>query len=176
MAPPEPPPGPPKRVIEAPRPIASHCDCSAFSSGEPALDTWLKRNAVKSQGSGAARTYVITAEHTVVGYYALAVGSVSRRDATGAVRRNMPDPVPVILLARLAVDSHWHGQGLGAALLRDAALRTRQAADLAGIRAMLVHAISPEAARFYRYFGFQPSPGNETTLMMTLAGLEQALR
>ncbi len=88
----------------------------------------------------------------------------------------MPDPVPVIVLARLAVDSHWHGQGLGAALLRDAALRTRQAADLAGIRAMLVHAISPEAARFYRYFGFQPSPGNETTLMMTLAGLEHALR
>jgi GNAT superfamily N-acetyltransferase len=119
---------------------------------------------------------VITAEHTVVGYYALAVGSVSRRAATGAVRRNMPDPLPVILLARLAVDRRWHGQGLGAALLRDAALRTRQAADLAGIRAMLVHAISPEAARFYRYFGFQPWPGNDKTLMMTLAGLEQALQ
>ena len=79
MAPPEPTPGPPKRVIEASRPIASHCDCSAFSSGEPALDTWLKRNALKSQASGAARTYVIAAEQTVVGYYALAVGSVSRR-------------------------------------------------------------------------------------------------
>ena len=88
----------------------------------------------------------------------------------------MPNPVPMILLARLAVDSHWHGQGLGGALLRDAALRTPQAADLDGIRAMLLHAISPEAARFYRYFGFQPSPGNETTLMMTLAGLGQALR
>jgi predicted N-acetyltransferase YhbS len=88
----------------------------------------------------------------------------------------MPDPVPVILLARLAVDSHWHGQGLGGALLRDAALSTPQAADLAGIRAMLLHAISPEAARFYRYFGFQSSPGIETTLTMTLAGLEQASR
>ena len=173
---PEPPPGPPKRLTEAPHPITSHDDRSAFSSGEPALDTWLKHNALKSQASGAARTYVITAEQTVVGYYSLAAGSVSRRGATGTVRRNLPDPVPVILLARLAVDSQWKGQGLGAALLRDAALRTRQAAHLVGIRAMLVHAISPEAARFYRYFGFQPSPGNETTLMITLAGLEQALR
>lgn len=136
----------------------------------------------RESGAGDALIYwwhvpcLRTAEQTVVGYYALAVGSVSRRDATGRVRRNMPDPVPVIILARLAVDSHWHGQGLGAALLRDAALRTRQAADLAGIRAMLVHAISPEAARFHRYFGFQQSPGNETTLMITLGVLEQALR
>jgi predicted N-acetyltransferase YhbS len=87
----------------------------------------------------------------------------------------MPDPVPVMLLARLAVDRSRQGSGLGAALLRNAALRTMQAADLAGIRAMLVHAISPEAARFYRYFGFQPGPASGTTLMVTLAGLRRAL-
>jgi GNAT superfamily N-acetyltransferase len=161
--------------IEHPRPIGPDCDCSGFASGEPALDAWLKHNALKSHSSGAARSYVITSDRAVIGYYALVVGSVARAEATGAVRRNMPDPVPVMLLPRLAVDRRRQGSGLGAALLRDAALRTLQAADLAGIRAMLVHAISPEAARFYRYFGLQPAPGSEMTLMVTLAGLRRAL-
>lgn len=105
-------------------------DCSGFESGEPSLDTWLKRSAIKT--IGAARTYAITVDRSVIGYYALAVGSVSRTAATGSVRRNMPDPVPVMLLARLAIDRRWQGRGLGAALLRDAALRTLQAADIAG--------------------------------------------
>jgi GNAT superfamily N-acetyltransferase len=167
--------GPESAGIGAPRPLGTDCDCSAFDSGVPALDTWLRRSAFKSQSSGAARTYVITAGHAVIGYYALAVGSVARAEASGQVRRNMPDPVPVMLLARLAIDRRWQGRGLGAALLRDAVLRTLQAADIGGIRAMLVHAISTDAARFYRYFGFQPAPGNEMTLMSTLAALERAL-
>jgi GNAT superfamily N-acetyltransferase len=167
--------GPPSGAIEAPRPLGPDCDSSGFDSGQPALDTWLRRNALKSQSSGAARTYVITSGPAVIGYYALAVGSVARAEATGPVRRNMPDPVPVMLLARLAVDRRWQGQGLGAALLRDAVLRTLQAANLGGIRAMLVHAISTDAARFSRYFGFQPSPATEMTLMTTLSALEGAL-
>jgi predicted N-acetyltransferase YhbS len=141
----------------------------------PVLDTWLKRKALKNQSSGAARTYVITSGQTVIGYYALAVGSVSRPEATGPVRRNMPDPIPVMLLARLAVDRRWQGRGLGAALLRDAVLRTLQAAEIVGIRAMLVHAISIEATRFYRYFGFQSSMATDMTLMAALSVLEQAL-
>jgi len=167
--------GRPAGAIAAPRPLGPGCDCSRFDSGEPALDTWLRRNAQKSQLSGAARTYVITAGRVVIGYYALAVGSVSRAEATGTVRRNMPDPIPVMLLARLAMDRRWQGRGLGAALLRDAALRTLQAAEIAGIRATLVHAISAEAARFYRYVGFQPAPGSEMTLMVTLSALAAGL-
>jgi GNAT superfamily N-acetyltransferase len=167
--------GRPAGAIEAPRPLGPDCDCSGFDCGQPSLDTWLKRNAPKSQSSGAARTYVITEGKTVIGYYALAVGSVSRAQASGQVRRNMPDPIPVMLLARLAIDRRWQGRGLGAALLRDAALRTLQAAEIAGIRAMLVHAISAEAARFYRYFGFQPAPGSELVLMVALPALAQVL-
>lgn len=167
--------GPPSGAIEAPRPLGPDCDCSGFDSGQPALDTWLRRHALKSQSSGAARTYVITSGQTVIGYYALAVGSVARAEATGPVRRNMPDPIPVMLLARLAIDRRWQGQGLGAALLRDAVLRTLQAAELGGIRAMLVHAISTDAARFYRYFGFQTSPATDMTLMASLSALEGAL-
>lgn len=167
--------GPPSGAIEAPRPLGPDCDCSGFDSGQPALDTWLRRNALKSQASGAARTYVSTSGPTVIGYYALAVGSVARAEATGPARHNMPDPIPVMLLARLAVDRRWQGQGLGAALLRDAVLRTLQAAELGGIRAMLAHAISTDAARFYRYFGFQTSPATDMTLMASLSALEGAL-
>lgn len=167
--------GPPSGAIEAPRPLGPEHDCSGFDSGKPALDIWLRRNALKSQSSGAARTYVITSGPPVIGYYALAVGSVARTEATGPVQRNMPNPVPVMLLARLAVDRRWQGQGLGAALLRDAVLRTLQAAEFGGIRAMLVHAISTDATHFYRYFGFQPSPATDMTLMAPLSALEGAL-
>jgi len=88
----------------------------------------------------------------------------------------MPDPVPVMLLARLAVDQHWQGKGLGASLLQDAVARTVQAADIAGIRAMLVHAISEDAVRFYRYFGFQTTLSHPRILVATLAGLQKAMR
>jgi GNAT superfamily N-acetyltransferase len=141
-------------ALTAPEALTSGHDCSSFCSGEPMLDAWLAQRALKNQASGASRTYVVCCGR-VVGYYSLAVGSASRRSATGAVARNMPDPVPVMLLARLAVDSAWQGRGLGASLLQDAVARTVQAADIAGIRAMLVHALSPDAERFYRYFGFQ---------------------
>jgi GNAT superfamily N-acetyltransferase len=109
----------------------------------------------------------------VVGYYALATGAVSAQEATGKIRRNMPDPIPVMVLGRLAVDSAFQDRGLGAALLRDSVLRTRQAADIVGIRAMLVHAISPESKRFYERYGFTPSPVDPLTLMLSLADVDK---
>jgi GNAT superfamily N-acetyltransferase len=112
---------------------------------------------------------------TVVGYYALATGAVALTAATGRTRRNMPDPVPVMVLGRLAVDRTYQGRGLGRGLLRDAVLRTRQAAAIVGVRALLVHAISDEATHFYQRCGFVPSRLDTTTLMITLADAERAL-
>ena len=141
---------------------------SSFCSGEPDLDDWLKRRALKNQDSGASRTYVITAGRVVVGYYSLATGALSQESAPGRVRRNMPDPIPVMLVGRLAVDQAWHRKGLGRALLRDAILRTIQAADIAGIRAMLIHALSQDAKIFYERCGFYASAVDPMTLMLTL--------
>ncbi|MGE0667056.1 MAG: GNAT family N-acetyltransferase [Sphingomonadales bacterium] len=150
-------------------------DLSSFSCGTAALDEWLRRRAFTNQDSGATRTYVILTGGRVAGYYALAVGAIDTADATGRTRRNMPDPVPVMVLARLAVDVDFQGYGLGRALLRDAILRTMQAADIAGIRALLVHAISDDARRFYERCGFQPSPSNPMTLMITLDDARRTL-
>ena len=164
-----------ERAVSPPELLTAQHDVSDFTSTEPTLDEWLKRRALKSQKSGAARTYVVTSENFVIGYYSLAVGSVTRSLSVSRVRRNMPDPIPVMLLARLAIDDSWQGRGLGRSLLRDAVLRAIQAADIVGIRALLVHAISDDAKRFYQYFGFQSSEIESTTLMATLADLRSAL-
>ncbi len=151
-------------------------DLSAFDSGEPALDRWLCRRALANEDSGASRTYVVCEDAgRVVGFYALASGAVSQAVATGRTRRNMPDPVPVMVLGRLAIDSSRQGEGLGRALVRDAILRTVQAADIAGIRALLVHAKSEEARRFYERCGFTPSPIDPMTLMVTIRDAVRAL-
>lgn len=139
------------------------------------MDEWLVRRALPNQLAGASRTYVVIVENRVVAYYALASGSVIAGEAPGRVRRNMPNPIPVIVLGRLAVDQRWQGRGLGAALLRDAILRSLQAAEIVGIRAILVHALHEKAAAFYRKAGFQPSPISETVLMITLADAAGAL-
>jgi GNAT superfamily N-acetyltransferase len=153
--------------------LTAEHDVSNFSSGEQSLDNWLRKRALINQESGASRTYVVCAGKKVIGYYALAVGAVTHRDSPGRVRRNMPDPVPVMVLGRLAVHQDYQGKGLGAALLRDVVLRTLQAAKIAGIRAILVHAISENARTFYERSGFRPSPINPMTLMITL---EEAAR
>lgn len=159
----------------APEKLSSDHDVSAFSSGRPVLDDWLRRHALRSQERGGARTYVICASRRVVGYYALAAGAVAQAEATGRTRRNMPDPLPVMVLGRLAIDAGLQGRGLGRALLRDAVLRTIQAADIAGIRAILVHAVSEDAKRFYERCGFQASPIDPMTLMITLDDAQKAL-
>jgi GNAT superfamily N-acetyltransferase len=161
--------------IGAPQPIEAGHGLEDFDSGVAALDDWLRRRALANQGSGASRTYVICEERTVVGYYALASGAVDVAAATGRFRRNMPDPTPVAILARLAVDRRYHGQGLGRLLFRDAALRVLNAADAIGIRGILVHAISDEAAALYRALGFDPSPLDPMTLMVTLADVRASL-
>lgn len=150
-------------------------DVAAFDCGMPELDDWLKKRALANQATGASRTYVVCAGGRVVGYYALATGSVGHAQAPGRVRRNMPDPVPVMILGRLAVDRAWRGRDLGRSLLRDAVLRTLQAAKIGGIRAILVHAISDEARRFYEHYGFAASPIDPLTLMITVADAERAL-
>jgi len=161
--------------IGAPEKLRPDHDLSSFDSGTPVLDDWLRRRALPNQESGASRTYVVCAGRRVVGYYALAAGAIAQGEATGRTRRNMPDPVPVMVIGRLAIDSGFQGRGLGRALLRDAVLRTLQAADIAGIRAMLVHAISEDAKRFYERCGFRPSPVDPMTLMITMRDARQAL-
>jgi GNAT superfamily N-acetyltransferase len=159
----------------APEHLTAAHDVSAFDSGVPELDDWFRKRALANEDTGASRTYVVCAGGRVVGYYALATGSVAHEQALGRVRRNMPDPVPVMILGRLAVDRAWQGRSLGSSLLRDAVLRTLQAAKIGGIRAILVHAISEEARRFYQRHGFGTSPVDPLTLMITVAEAEKAL-
>ena len=162
------------RTLSTPEPLTDRHQCSDFSCGEPALDEWLKRRALKSQREGAARTYVVCSDNKVIGYFSLAAGSLARTRTIAKVRRNMPDPVPVMLLARLAVDIQWQKLGLGCSMLQDAALRTLQAAEIAGIRAMAVHAIALDAKRFYQYFGFRESDSEPMSFMVTIGDLEAA--
>jgi GNAT superfamily N-acetyltransferase len=161
--------------VRAPQHLTSEHDVTDFDCGVPELDFWLKRRALQNESSRASRTFVIAEGKRVVGYYALATGAVSQELATGRVRRNMPEPIPVMVLARLAIDRGQQGRGLGSALLRDALLRTLAAAEVAGIRAVLLHAISDEAKRFYLHHGFAESPVEPMTMMVTLADIEKAL-
>jgi GNAT superfamily N-acetyltransferase len=162
--------------MKPPQKLSSDHDTSQFHCGEPVLDAWLQRRALQNEESGASRTYVACVGKRVVGYYALAAGAVTHLEAPGRVRRNMPDPLPVMVIGRLAVDQSMQGQAVGPALLRDAVLRTLQAAEIAGIRAILVHAISERAKRFYEKWGFIASPLDPMTLMITVAEARKALQ
>jgi GNAT superfamily N-acetyltransferase len=154
--------------LSPPERLNADHDLTQFSCGEPTLDHWLRNRALQNEKTGASRTYVVCAGSCVVGYYALAAGAVAHTEATSRAERNMPDPVPVILIGRLAIDSRFQSRGIGADLLRDAVLRTLQAAEIAGIRAILVSAISANAKTFYEKFGFISSPANPQTLMITV--------
>lgn len=154
--------------LSAPTPLNDARDLSGFDSGVATLDDWLRRRARSNQAGGASRTYVVARGDVVVGYYALASGAVAMTDAPGPLRRDMPDPIPVTLLGRMAIDRAEQGRGLGTALLQDAVLRSLQVARIVGVRGLLVHAISDVARRFYLGHGFVPSPVNPMTLILSL--------
>jgi ribosomal protein S18 acetylase RimI-like enzyme len=154
--------------LQPPQPLNPGHDLSAFDSTSPDLNDWLRRRAWPNQQSGASRTYVICQGSRVVAFYCLANGSVLHVDTPSKIRRNMPEPIPVMILGRLAVDREFERRGIGRALLGNAILRTLQAAEISGIRAILVHAEDDKALAFYERHGFLNSPTNPLTLMLSL--------
>lgn len=144
--------------------ITDHFDC-----GVPLLDAWLQQRALANHQRGASRVFVTIDEHKrVQGFYALAAGEITHAQAPGTIRRNMPEPIPVVILARLAVNRSAQSKQIGRGLLRDAFMRASLAAEQIGIRAMLVHAKDDKSKRFYQRFGFVETPINPLTLIMRL--------
>ncbi len=162
-------------TLSPPQPLADTHRLADFNSGVASLDGWLKRRALPNQASGASRTFVLCEGEKVIAYYALSSGGVHVIEATGRFRRNMPDPIPIAVLGRLAIDSAYQKKGIGRALFRDAALRVVHAAGAIGIRRILVHAISDDAKAFHLALGFDPSPLDAMTLMITLGDLRAAI-
>jgi predicted N-acetyltransferase YhbS len=162
-------------TFSAPALLTATHEVATFDCGKPPLNDWLIRRALPNQQTRASRTFVVCTGKRVVGYYALAAGSVSQEAATGRLKRNMPDPVPVALLGRLAVDRSAQGFGLGAALLQDGLLRVLQAAEHLGVRGVLVDALDDDASRFYQRFGFRPSAALPLKLMVTLEEIERSI-
>ncbi|XBS70956.1 GNAT family N-acetyltransferase [Acerihabitans sp. KWT182] len=156
--------------IGEPELLASQHIVADFHCSESSLDEWLKRKALKNQTIGASRTFIICTSDSkhVIGFYALATGSVQRQIVSGALRRNMPEPIPILVLERLAVDARYHSLGLGVGLLKDAVLRSRQVAEQVGTKALLVHALSDNAHAFYRHWGFISSEIQPSTLLLPL--------
>jgi len=156
--------------VAVPEPLSSTHQLAEFVSGEAVLDEWIRLRGLKNQALGAARTFGVckTNSKQVAGFYSLATGSVNHVEATGSLRRNMPDPTPVIILARLAVDVSFHGKGLGADLLHDAVLRCYRVAENIGVRAIMVHALTEEVKSFYLHHGFKASQTQKQTLFLKL--------
>lgn len=163
-------------MLSAPQPLGGQHRLADFECGEPSLDDWLKRRAARNQANGSSRTYVVCEGERVIGYYCLAAGAIGHAEAPSSVKRNRPDPVPVLVLGRLAIHKDHHQKGIGTALLNDAIRRALQAAEIAGVAALLVHALSEQARRFYLSRGFVESPIKPMTLCLMLATVEQALR
>jgi predicted N-acetyltransferase YhbS len=159
--------------LNSPVPLDARHDVSAFDCGVPALNNYLKKFALQNQRSQSARTYVAARGESVVGYYTLAAASARREETPARVAKGLAaHPVPVVLLARLAVAGSEQGQGLGAGLLKDALLRAVQAADVIGCRAVMVHAKDDGAKAFYQRFGFEPSPADPFRLFLLLKDIK----
>lgn len=156
-------------ALSAPSPLSNEHRLDDFQCTSPELTKWLLERARQNHASGASKCFVVCDEQrNVVGYYALAAGSVSHETTPSRIRRNMPDPIPVTVLGRLAVHHDHMDQGIGQGLLKDAVLRTLQAAEHMGIRALLCHAIDEDAKRFYFKHGFIESPTHPMTVMVSL--------
>jgi GNAT superfamily N-acetyltransferase len=162
------------RRYRRPVPIDTQHDTSGFASGYDVLDDWLKTKALKAEGR-SARTYVVCERRAVVAYYSLATGSVARSALPKRPQRNAPDPVPVMIVSRLAVAGRCRGQGLGGGMLRDALRRVLQAAEVVGCRAVLVRAIDDEAASFYAGYGFAELPGGSRRMVLPIETLQKGL-
>lgn len=159
-------------MLTPPKILNAEHNIKDFDCGKKVLDDWLKKRALANQASRASRTFVVCDSNRVVGYYALAMGSVSHEIAHRKVKQNMPKPVPVMVLARLAVDLEWKGQGVGRSLVRDAMLRTLNISEQVGCSALLVHAIDDDAKSYYENLGLYASPIEPLTLMVTLKEIE----
>lgn len=156
---------------ESPRPLRAGDDVSEFSCGTPELDRWLRAWARHNDANGASRTFVSVASGTnrVCGFYCLSAGSLIRAEAPGRLARNMPDPIPVVLLGRLAVDARDAGNGLGSSLLQHAIVQSIRVAQTIGMRAIVVHAKDDRAVAFYERFGFTRFPSSDRTLYLRVA-------
>lgn len=164
------------RIVGPPELLSQHHDTREFNCGKTVLDVWLQGQALKNQTNRGSRTFVITADNKVAGYYALASGAVERTHASSNIARNMPNPIPVVILARLAIDHHFKRRSLGKALLKDALLRSLNVANEIGVKAVLVHALDREAVAFYEKFGFQKMPEQKNTLMLSISNIAKSLR
>ena len=161
--------------MHPPEPISGAHRLDGFDCGKPALDHWLRARALANEGK-TSRTFVVPGDSAdVLAYYTLATGSVALKAVPRKVRQNLPDPVPVMVLGRLAVDTRQAGQGIGSALLRDAMQRTLAVSRQAGVRALIVHAIDEEAAGFYTRYGFERLPGEVLTLFLPIESIGAAL-
>jgi GNAT superfamily N-acetyltransferase len=166
----------PEQPLDSPIPLESGHDVAAFDCGVPALNQYLKKYALPNQQGQSARTYVATRAERVVGYYTLTAGSARREETPARVAKGLAaHPVPVVLLARLAVDASEKGKGLGAGLLKDALLRAAAAAEIIGCRAVMVHAKDEGARTFYQRFGFEPSPSDPFHLFLLMKDLRASL-
>ena len=162
--------------LKSPVPLGREHDCRAFDCGNDPLNDYLRRFAWTNQQAGAARTYVASRGDVVVGYFTLAYGSIEHEGAAERIRKGLArHPIPVMVLARLAVDRSEQGCGLGKGLLKDALLRTLQAAEIAGLRAVIVHAKDDSARDFYERLGFQRSPIDEFHLMLLIKDIKASL-
>lgn len=163
--------------FSAPQPLDASHRLEAFDCGKPALTDWLLQHARQAHGSGSARTFVACDQDRVAGYYSLTVGQIDTLEAPERIRRGMGQyPIPLVILARLAVDLDYQKQGVGYSLLQDAITRTVAVAEQAGIRALLTHPIDAEADAFYRRFGFEPTPLQDRQLILLLKDARRFIR
>ena len=151
---------------QGPELLAADHHVEGFDCGDEPLNEWLRRRAQRNQREGSSRTWVVTDDARVVAFYASSTAVVARTEATRRAARNQPDPLPAMLLGRLAVDRSHQGKGLAAAMLKHFLLKALDVAALTGLRLVLVHAKDSRAAGFYRHFGFEPSPLDDLTLML----------
>jgi GNAT superfamily N-acetyltransferase len=163
-------------VPQPPQPLEGSHVLDGFDCGRTSLNEWLLRYARQAQASGSAKTYVMTGQGRIVGYYSLTVGQIDTLEVSDRVRKGMGAyPIPVVILARLAVARRMQGHGLGVGLLQDAIRRTLAIAEQAGVRALLTHPVDEDAARFYQRFGFEKSPLREQQLLLLLKDARKLL-